>query len=80
MSGANSNREGVQAINIKMDTFIGVPANQDCAGKVVTLGADGDITFHFASGDKVVAGAKGGMSFVAGMNCTGVTSAAIVII
>jgi len=80
MAGTNSNREGVQAINITMGTFIGVPANQDCAGKVVTLGADGDVTFHFASGDKKVTGAKGGMSFVAAMNCTGVTSAATVII
>jgi len=76
----NSNAEGVQAIVINMGTFIGVPTKEPCAGNVITLSADGDLTFEFPTGDKKVTGAKAGTSFVAGKGCTGLTSTVAVII
>jgi len=76
----NMNREGAQAIVIQESSFIGTAANESAAGKVVTLSADGDLTFHFKSGDKKVTGAKAGTSFVGGLGATGVTSSVAVII
>jgi len=77
---ANYNSEAIQAIAITASTFIGTPTKESAAGKPVTLSADGDITFHFESGDKVITGAKAGTSFVGGLGCTGVTSTVAVII
>jgi len=77
---ANGNSEGVQAIVVNQGSFVGVAANQPCAGNVVTLLADGDVTFKFIAGDKTLTGMKGGMSFVAAYACTGVTSTAAVLV
>jgi len=72
--------ETIQAAEVNESSIVGVAANIGTVGTVVHLIADGDLTFHFKGGDKKLTGLKGGMDFVAGSGCTGITSTAIVIL
>ena len=77
---ANYNPEAIQAIIVGPGSFVGVAANKQAASKPVTLLAQGDITFHFLSGDVQLTGIAPGMTFVPTMACTGVTSTVNVLI
>lgn len=76
----SANGMAIQVFPISSNTFIGVPTNQECAGKVVHLNAEGAITFHFETGDKVLPIQPAGMDFIAEKDCTGVTSTVSVLI
>ena len=73
------NGEELQAVEINSNTLIGVMVQKGGAGSQVHALEDGDITFHFPSGDKPIT-AQAGSDFVAGPGCTGITSTASVII
>ncbi len=72
--------ETLQAVEIEANTFIGIAANYGGPGETVHLLEDGNLTFHFRTGDKVISGASAGMDFISGASCTGITSTAEVII
>ena len=72
--------ETLQAVSINADSFIGIAINIGGAASTVHLLEDSDLTFHFASGDKILSELSLGMDFVAGPGCTGITSTAEVII
>ena len=63
-----------QVAEIHKDTFIGAPTAQDL-GKysLVTANADGDVTFLFPSGNKVIPMLQGA-TVTTDDTCTGVTS------
>ncbi len=71
--------ETLQAIEINPSTFVGIASAEGGAGSQVHVIADGAITLHFPTTDKVFA-VIAGFGFVAGPGCTGVTSTADVII
>lgn len=75
-----ANGQAVQVLPITPQTFIGVPTNQECSKQIVHMSEEGAVTFHFASGDKVIALAPAGIDFIADESCTGVTSLVSVII
>ena len=66
--------ETLQVVEINEDTLIGVITNQGGPNSLVTLIDDGNITFHFPVGDKIIEAVSAGTSFVAGQRCTGITS------
>ena len=72
--------ETLQAPEVSESAIIGTIAKKGKAGSAVHLLADGDLTFHFKSGDKSLTGLKSGMDFIAGVGCTGITSTAAVLL
>ena len=72
--------ETLQAVSVNSDSFVGVASAEGGAGSLVHILADGDITFIFPSGNKVLTGLMAGMDFVAGSGCQGITSTAAVVI
>jgi len=71
--------ETIQAVEINGSTFIGTASNLSAAGAVIHASANGTITFHFANiADKVV-NVLAGSDWVAGTDCTGVTSSAEIV-
>jgi len=73
------NGETLQAVEINSSSFIGVAANQGGAGTQIHALEDGDIIFHFPTGDKTIPAGEGS-DFVAGPGCTGITSFSQVIL
>jgi len=72
------NGETLQAVEINANTVVGVVSNKGKAGSQIHMQADGDVTFHFPTGDVVVA-AVAGSDFVAGPGCTGITSSSVIL-
>jgi len=70
--------EELQAVEINAGSIIGAINDQGGAGSQVHASDDGDITFHFPTGDKVVS-AIGGSDFVAGPGCTGITASSVIL-
>ncbi len=72
--------ETIQAVEINGSTFIGTASNRPIRGSVIHASEDGSLTFHFENiADKVV-NATAGSDWVAGTDCTGLTSTMEVII
>ncbi len=71
--------ETLQAVEVNSSSFIGTASNIAGAGDQVHANVDGNIIFHFPSGDKTVM-ALAGSDWVAGPGCTGITSGVEVII
>ncbi len=71
--------EELQAVEINSSSIIGVITDEGGMGSQIHATADGDITFIFPSGDKIVS-ATAGSDWVAGPGCTGITSTAEVIL
>lgn len=68
--------EAVPAVPVHEDAFIGIATNQDARNCIVRAAVDGDVTFHFAGGNKVYSALAAPVDFVTGDKCTGVTSTA----
>jgi len=75
----DKNERPVQAFPITAGTWQGTPTNQFCRFKIVHVADGGDVTFHYSSGDVTVT-ASIGQDFAISGDCTGLTSAATVII
>ena len=71
--------ETLQAVEVNTDSIIGTVTDEGGAGDQVHAIIDGDITFHFPAGDKVISALEGS-DWVAGPGCTGITSSADVLI
>ncbi len=74
-----NNRE-IQAFPTHKGTWVGIASNQQCANKIVHIAEDGDVTFHFDSGDIVYSGLSAPWDTVTDGTCTGVTSTATIYI
>ncbi len=72
--------ETLQAVEININTFIGIATNEGGAGSQVHLMADGDVSFSFGTEMVPVTGLTAGVDLVAGPGCTGITSTASVLI
>ncbi len=72
--------ETLQAVEININSFIGIATDLTGAGSQIHLLEDGDITFSFGDKDVAVDGLLAGMDLVAGPGCTAITSTATVII
>ena len=70
----------IQAMPIDKNSFVGIAAAEPIRGGLVHLGADGDVTAHFTTGDVVLTGLKAGQELAIDREATGVTSTAAVII
>ncbi len=72
--------ETLQAVEININTFIGIASNKGGAGSQIHLMADGDLIFHFGGEIVSLTGLTAGIDLVAGPGCTGITSTTAVLI
>jgi len=76
----DKNGESIQAPEVNAGSFIGQATDEGGAGSVITLLEAGNLKFMFPGGDKEITNIPAGMSFVAGLGCTGITSTASILI
>ena len=66
--------QSIQALPMHSGVYVGIATTEACAGKIVHVNAECDVTFHFTAGDVVLTDVRAGMDFAVSIDCTGVTS------